>query len=316
MPRILSRLAAIACCPFVAASWLSRGGSGFSTLLLVASFYFSGADSRLWMSWTIRQSDARELDIDDDSVDLICTSPPYNVGIDYEDDETDDSLSMSEYRSLLRDVFDECRRVLESDGRMAVNVSPVVGRPMIDLPRTVKDIAEDAGLHLRDEIVWVKGDSESSSAWGSWRSASNPRQIMQHESVLVFYLDSAGREETRSETLPKDEFLDFSKSVWTIKPDTNHVDHPAAFPAELPYRILRLHSYRGDRVLDPFAGSGTTVAVADALGRDAVGVDVSEEYVERARERVRSFRLEEVVDRASSESQATLREAVGRVTSS
>lgn len=257
---------------------------------------------------TLLTGDARNLEmIDDETVDLIVTSPPYNLGVDY--DSTDDDLDESEYRSFLEDVLEECYRVLSSDGRIAVNVGLGVGRPIVDLPSIVRDCASEAGFSLRGKYVWDKGAAESSSAWGSWRSASNPREIIVHEMILVFYADSPGRHETRSETLPKDDFMQSIKSVLRVDPETN-VDHPAPFPPEIPCRLIQLHSYRGDTVLDPFSGTGTTCAVAAALDREAIGVDVSEKYTEMARERCRGFSLD-AVDVQSEVGQSTLAESWG-----
>lgn len=240
----------------------------------------------------IHCADARDMGmLDDGEANLVVTSPPYNLDVDYA--THDDDLPLAEYRQFLGDVFEEAYRILASDGRMATVVGIGTGQPVRDRPAVVKEAARSAGFHLRDITIWDKGDSEGSSAWGSWRSASNPRQIFQHEHILVFYKNEPGRAETRSETLPKDEFMQFVKSVWHVKPERGIEDHPAPFPPEIPYRLIKMHSYPGDVVVDPFAGSGTTVAVAETLDRQGIGIEVSEEYVDLARKRLDQFTRQE-----------------------
>jgi len=237
-------------------------------------------------------SDARDLSmLSDGEANLVVTSPPYNLDVDY--DSHDDDLPLAEYRQFIGDVFDEAYRVLASDGRMAVVVGIGTGQPVRDRPAMVKEAARSAGFELRGITIWDKCNSDSSSAWGSWRSASNPRQIFQHEHILVFYKNDPGRSEKRQNTLPKDEFMQFTKSVWHIKPERGVDDHPAPFPPEIPYRLVKLHSYPGDVVVDPFAGSGTAVAVANCLSREAIGVEISEEYADLARKRVDGFTWQE-----------------------
>lgn len=231
----------------------------------------------------IYHGDARNMDmLDDATANLVVTSPPYNLGVDYSD--IDDDLDPAEYCRFISEVLEECYRILDDDGRLAINVGLGVGRPLTNIPRIVQDCAEEAGFSLRDVHIWDKGESESSSAWGSWRSSSNPREIIQHEKILIFYKHYPGRQETRLRTIGKDDFMEITKSVWHVSPETA-VDHPAPYPPEIPRRLINLHSYSGDTVVDPFVGSGTTCAVASALDRRAIGIDLSEEYVEMAEKR-------------------------------
>ena len=233
--------------------------------------------------YQIHEADSRDMHaIDDDAVDLVVTSPPYNLNVEY--DTHDDALPSGDYADLLRDVFAECYRVLRPDGRMCVNVGIGAGHPVDDKPAIVKRIAtEDVGFRLRDKRVWDKGDSEQSSAWGSWRSASNPRTIFNHEEILTFYPERPGRDDTKAKTLTKPEFMRYVKSVWSIKPERGKPDHPAPFPREVPSRLIKLYSYEGDTVLDPFAGTGTTIEAALDLDRHGIGYEVSPDYASLAR---------------------------------
>lgn len=240
------------------------------------------------MTYTVHESDSRDMVEPDASVDLVVTSPPYNVGIDYADH--DDSMPDDEYLALLRDVFSECYRVLRSGGRMVTVVGYGAGVPIEDRPADVRDTATDAGFDLRDRFVWDKGANESSSAWGSWRSPSNPRQIFNHEAILTFFKDKPDRTDRSGKTIRKSEFLKAVKSVWRIPytADDIGVDHPAPFPKKLARRAVDLYSFPDDTVLDPFAGSGTALVAAIEADRDAIGYDTSAAYVDTARRRCKA----------------------------
>lgn len=224
----------------------------------------------------IRNCDARELDfIDDGSIDLIITSPPYNVSVDY--DSYDDDLDRGEYRKFIADVFNEGERVLKDCGRFCVVVSLKNDGEVVDNPSVIKNVAREMGWNLRFEIVWSKGESESSTAWGSWRSPSSPRPIFNHEYIYIFDVGESKKDYRKS--IPKKRFMDLVKSVWDVS--TGHVpEHPATFPVEIPERLIELNSYQGDVVLDPMVGSGNTVIAAENLDRAWVGTDISEKYID------------------------------------
>lgn len=249
------------------------------------------------MPHIIHTHDARDMyAVDDESVDLIVTSPPYNIGVEY--DDHDDRLPDGEYHDLLIDVFEECLRVLREGGRMVTVVGFGAGVPIVDRPYEVRVIATDLGFDLRDRYVWDKGTNESSSAWGSWRSPSNPRQIFNHESVLVFYKDSPARDDKSGKTIPKSEFMKAVKSVWRIpyeRADVD-VDHPAPFPKRLARRAVDLYSFPGDTVLDPFAGSGTALVAAIEADREAIGYEKSASYADLARRRCKAADEQSAID--------------------
>ncbi|MEM4183400.1 MAG: site-specific DNA-methyltransferase [Candidatus Caldarchaeum sp.] len=232
--------------------------------------------------------DSRRMDcVPDSCVHLVVTSPPYNVGKEYDED-----LDMDEYLSLLRDVFAETYRVLVCGGRACVNVANVGRKPYIPYHKYVIDVMLGLGFLMRGEVIWCKGAGAGvSSAWGSWMSASNPVLRDTHEYVLVFSKGRFARDGVgRESTITRDEFLEFTRSVWVFRPESaRRAGHPAPFPLELPYRCIQLYSFRGDVVLDPFCGVGTTCVAAAATGRRFIGFDVNPEYVERARRRVEEY---------------------------
>ncbi|HVF13290.1 MAG TPA: site-specific DNA-methyltransferase [Acidimicrobiales bacterium] len=240
-------------------------------------------------------------DIKDGCVALVVTSPPYYAGKEYEQAVGVGGVPASylDYLAMLGDVFAECRRVLEPGGRIAVNVANLGRRPYRSLASDViRILQDDLGLLLRGEIVWVKAEGASGScAWGSYRSPSNPVLRDVSERVVVA---SKGRFDRarptarrRAEGLPSeatvraDEFLESTLDVWHIPPESaRRVGHPAPFPVELPQRLIELYTYRGDLVLDPFLGSGSTAVAAARTGRRWAGFDTDPAYVEQARLRV------------------------------
>ena len=221
----------------------------------------------------------------DESIDMIITSPPYNVGKDYDDD-----LTFEQYRDLLRNVWRETHRVLVDGGRACVNVANVGRKPYIPLNAIVSADMVDLGFLMRGEIIWNKAASAGTScAWGSWMSASNPVLRDVHEYILVFSKNSFSRakKDAAKSTIEKDSFLEWTKSIWTFPTESaKRVSHPAPFPVELPRRPIELYTFEGDTVLDPFIGSGTTAAASQATGRDWVGYEISEEYADVAWKRM------------------------------
>jgi len=234
---------------------------------------------------TVQCVDSREMSIlPDESIHLMVTSPPYNVGKDYDLD-----LSLEEYRTLLSDVCREVYRKLVVGGRACVNVANLGRRPYIPIHSYIIADMLEIGFLMRGEIIWNKAASAgSSTAWGSWKSATNPVMRDVHEYILVFSKGSMGRSgEGRTSTITRDEFLEYTKSIWSFPAESaTRVGHPAPFPEELPRRLIQLYTFEGDIVLDPFCGSGTTCVAALKSNRHYIGFDNSEEYVELSRERI------------------------------
>jgi site-specific DNA-methyltransferase (adenine-specific) len=234
----------------------------------------------------IFQASAEQMDaIPDASVHLMVTSPPYNVTKEY-----DDELSLAEYLGLLRRVFTETYRVLVHGGRACVNVANLGRRPYIPLSDYISHLMIEIGFLMRGEIIWQKGAGAGvSMAWGSWQSASNPVLRDTHEYILVFSKGAFGRKKIagQEDTITKEQFMEWTKSVWTMNPESaKKVGHPAPFPVELPARLIQLYTFSGDVVLDPFMGSGTTAIAARQAGRRYVGFEVDQEYICLAEKRL------------------------------
>ena len=226
--------------------------------------------------------------VPDNSVHLMVTSPPYNVGKEY-----DQNLTLQQYREFLRNVWSEVRRVLVPGGRACINVANLGRKPYIPLHAYIIDDMLSLGFLMRGEIIWNKAASASvSTAWGSWLSASNPTLRDVHEYILVFSKDSFRRKppEKRVNTIEKEDFLDGTKSVWNIPAaSAKKIGHPAPFPEELPARLIELYAFEGEVVLDPFLGSGQTALAAINHGRDYLGYEIDEGYVQLARKRIETI---------------------------
>ncbi len=230
------------------------------------------------------KSSEQMAELPDDSVHLMVTSPPYNVQKEYDED-----LSLEEHRQLLRRVFAETYRVLTTGGRACINIANLGRKPYIPMHVFLIEDLLKLGFLMRGEIIWNKAGSASpSTAWGSWLSASNPVLRDVHEYIMVFSKDSFSRPvEGRQSTIERDDFLAWTKSIWTFPPaSARQVGHPAPFPEELPQRLIELYTFAGDVVLDPFCGSGTTCIAAARAGRRYIGYEIEESYVQLAEERL------------------------------
>ncbi len=228
-------------------------------------------------------------ELPDNSVHLMITSPPYNASKDY-----DDNLSLDEYLGLLKRVWQETYRVTVPGGRVCINIANLGRKPYIPLHSYLIEDMQDIGFLMRGEIIWNKASSASpSTAWGSWMSAANPVLRDIHEYILIFSKDSFSRKrEERENTIGKEEFLEWTKSVWIFPAvSARKIGHPAPFPEELPYRLIQLYSFKGDVVLDPFAGSGTTCLSALKSERNYIGYDSNQDYIELANRRIREYML-------------------------
>jgi len=252
----------------------------------------------------IFEGDAREItdeQVADRSVALLVTSPPYFAGKEYEIDLAAGHVPSSyvDYLEMLRDVFSVCLRKLEPGGRMAINVANLGRKPYRSLSADVISILQDdLGMLMRGEIIWQKARGAGGScAWGSFRSPQNPVLRDVTERVIVASKGRFDRALNRARrqaeglphqpTIPTEEFLEATIDIWEIASESaRKVGHPAPFPVALPRRLIELYTYKGDLVLDPFMGSGSTAVAAARSGRHYVGIETEPEYVELARTRL------------------------------
>ena len=235
-------------------------------------------------------------DIPNNSLHLMITSPPYNVSKEYDND-----LSLNEYLNLLKNCFTETYRVLVDGGRACINIANIGRKPYIPLSDYVSKIMIEIGFNMRGEIIWNKSAGAGiSTAWGSFQSASNPILRDVHEYILIFSKGNYKRErdknekEFRHDNITKEEFIEWTKSVWTMNTESaKRIGHPAPFPEELPNRLIKLFSFTNDIVIDPFMGSGTTAIAAIKNNRNFVGYEINKEYINLANNRILNLKINE-----------------------
>ncbi len=223
------------------------------------------------------------------SVHLAITSPPYNLRIPYLGYA--DDLPPEAYLAWLRDVWRSLYRTLVAGGRFVLNVAPTSIKDFRPIHHDLSRDLREMGYIMRTEIIWYKQTMGRRTAWGSWRSPSNPHIVPSWEYVLVFCKEQWRLDGDRRQIdIGPREFEQFSDGFWTIPPERRRQGHPAPFPEALIERLVKFYSYRQNVVLDMFGGTGTVAAVARRLGRHYLHIDTSEEYCRLATQRIRAVR--------------------------
>ncbi len=224
----------------------------------------------------------------DNCVDLVFTSPPYNFGLDYENHK--DGTDWNAYFDKLFAVFKECIRVLKYGGRIIVNVQPLFS-DYIPIHHIISNFFMENKLIWKGEILWEKNNYNCKyTAWGSWKSPSNPYIKYTWEFLEIFCKGDLKHQGDRSKAdISSDEFKKWVYAKWSIAPERNMKEygHPAMFPEKLVEQALKLFSFENDVILDPFNGVGTTTKVAKQFNRRFIGIDISEEYTKKAKERLK-----------------------------
>jgi site-specific DNA-methyltransferase (adenine-specific) len=225
--------------------------------------------------------------VDDNSIDLIITSPPYNVDIQYNSHK--DDVSYVDYLEFSKKWMTCCFAWLKEDGRFCLNVpldKNKGGQQSVGADLTT--IAKEVGFHYHSTIVWNEGNISRRTAWGSWKSASAPYVIAPVELIVVLYKEKWKKTSgSKISDIERNEFMDWTNGLWVFNGESKkRIGHPAPFPIELPRRCIKLFSYVDDIVLDPFSGSGTTLIAAVANNRKGIGIDVDLKYCELARKRI------------------------------
>ncbi len=228
--------------------------------------------------------------IPDNIAQIAITSPPYNLGINY--DIHNDNLDYERYLEWMRKVWLETKRVLVPGGRFALNIAPTSIKNFRPIHHDFSNQLRDIGMIMRTEIIWYKQTMRRRTAWGSWKSPANPHIVPSWEYVLVFSkgswtLDS----DSKDADITADEFMRFSDGLWYIPPESQRRGHPTPFPEELIYRLIKFYTYKGNTVLDMFGGTGTVAVVAQKTGRHFIHIDISSKYCEIAGQRLETARM-------------------------
>lgn len=224
--------------------------------------------------------------VKDGAIDLIVTSPPYNLGIKY--DSMDDSMPLEEYMDFSKRWMGRAFGWLREDGRMCVNVAIDAAKGTRHfLASTLYGCAISKGFKYYGSVLWDKRHIKQSNAFGSWLSASAPCISQPVELIMIFYKSGWKKHSgSRINDITKDEFVSWVRGIWTVNGESaKRIGHPAPFPTEIPKRCIKLLSFKGDTVLDPFAGSGSTIEAAILNGRKAIGIELSENYTSMAIQR-------------------------------
>src|SRR3990167_9434155 len=240
----------------------------------------------------IIQGDCLEVmkEIPDKSVDLVITSPPYNVGIEY--DEWNDNLLWDDYYAWCEKWLKEILRILKDDGRFCLNHYLSLGQsnnmhaPLMKL----NELSEKIGFKHHGIAIWTDTTLTKRMAWGSWLSASAPYLNSPYEGILVLYKNQWKKEKKGKSTITPQEFMMATSGVWSIKTEHNGFTK-ANFPIDLPFLCIKLLSYEGELILDPFNGSGSTSLAAKYLNRNFIGIEISEKYCKIAEDRLRQETL-------------------------
>jgi site-specific DNA-methyltransferase (adenine-specific) len=256
----------------------------------------------------LRVGDARDLSwIPDASVHLVVTSPPYWTLKQYAPGNSDQMGHFEDYEHFLSEldrVWRECSRVLVGGGRICCVVGDVCvprkkgGRHhVIPLHADIQVHARRLGLDSLTPILWHKIANGAMEAEGNgagfYGKPYQPGGIIKNDIEHILFLRKGGQYRSAPtlqkalSMLTKDEMNSWQRSIWTdLRGASTRDGHPAPFPVELAERLIRLFSFAGDTILDPFAGTGSTSQAAMIAGRNSIANEIEPAYVEIARRRI------------------------------
>ena len=248
--------------------------------------------------------------ISPDSVQLTITSPPYRNAIDYDMHASGSGgyyrgrtrIETNDYVDEMVEIFnDKVYRVTKNGGYCCIVIAnevtngTILPLPHIVLSQLVKPFGQ---WNLHEEIIWHKVTG-GTNRYGSFIINPYPkyyRANIMHEFILVLRKGDvkSGRTQ-RDETLPathEEWTKEIANSIWHIAPvPPGYIAHPCPFPEEIPYRLMKLYSYEGDTILDPFNGSGQTTKVASHFNRRYIGIEIVNEYIQLAKARLAEEQL-------------------------
>ena len=260
-------------------------------------------------------------ELPDFSVDLIITSPPYFNIKDYSKDgyqnishsqnkacDLGSINSFDDYIKGLLEVWKECFRVLRPNGKLCINVPlmPMLkknltthhNRHIFDLQSEIQNsILKNTKFFLMDLYIWNRVNTTKSLMFGSYPYPNNFYAQNTSEFITIFvkdgkpkFVDKTIKEKSK---LTQTEWIEFTKQIWNIpipnKSDIAFGKHAAIMPAEIPYRLTKMYSFKNDIILDPLTGSGTTLRMAKNLGRNFVGYELYENYKNLINERLNAL---------------------------
>jgi site-specific DNA-methyltransferase (adenine-specific) len=245
------------------------------------------------------------------SIDLIVTSPPYGVNIAY--DVHDDDMEISEYLEFSRKWLTEAYKLLKDDGRIALNIPYEINRQAkggrIFFVSEVYQVMKEIGFKFFG-VVDLEEDSphrSKTTAWGSWMSPSSPYIYNPKECIILAYkkvhikkvkgepqwkgeptITEEGKTKMVYQEEDKKDFMELVFGQWKYLNDSRPMTK-ATFSMDIPTKAIKILSYKNDIILDPFNGSGTSCVAAEVLDRRWIGIELSPNYAEIARQRIQGF---------------------------
>lgn len=252
-------------------------------------------------------------EIKDNSIDLIITSPPYFNIKDYSKNGTQeeklgkkiagnigDINVFENYIEKMLEVWKECFRVLKPNGKLCINVPlmPMLkkdynshyNRHIFDLQSEIQNsILKNTEFYLLDLYIWNRTNSTKRLMFGSYPYPRNFYAQNTTEFITIYVKDGKSMNDIdpknkEKSKLTKEEWVTYTKQIWNIpipnKKDLAFGIHSAIMPEEIVKRLIKLYSYVGDTVLDPFAGSGTTLKIAKENERFFIGYEIYNHYEE------------------------------------
>jgi len=228
--------------------------------------------------------------IQENSIDLIVTSPPYNVDIKY--NSHNDTMSYEDYIIFTYQWIKKCYKFLKSDGRFCLNIPLDKNKGgHQSVYADITTIAKKVGFKYHSTIIWNEQNISRRTAWGSWLSATAPFVIAPVEVIVVLYKKSRKKtNSSRISDIERKEFMEWTNSFWNFSGESKtKIGHPAPFPIELPRRCIKLFSFVGDTVLDPFLGSGSTLLACLKTNRNGIGIEIDKNYCLLAEKRLNTF---------------------------
>lgn len=227
--------------------------------------------------------------IKENSIDLIVTSPPYNVDIKY--NSNNDKLDYGTYLEFTKEWVLKCYKLAKDDGRFCLNIPLDKNKDgQQSVCADITTIAKQIGWKYHSTIIWNEGNISRRTAWGSWLSASAPYVIAPVEVIVVLYKKYWRKILPGKSDITKEEFLEWTNGVWTFNGESKkRIGHPAPYPVELPRRCIKLFTYTDNTILDPFLGSGTSLVACVATKRKGIGVDIDKQYCALAKRRILTY---------------------------
>jgi len=248
--------------------------------------------------------DARDLSfIPDQSVHLVVTSPPYWTLKAYREhpDQLGHVKDYEEFLAETNKVWEHCLRVLVPGGRLVCVVGDVClsrkenGRHLVmPLHADITVACRKIGFDNLNPIIWLKISNavfEANKTSKFLGKPYEPNAIIKNDMEFILMQRKSGgyrqptEEQRRLSRIPKQEFQAWCQQTWTLTGASTR-EHPAPYPLELASRLVKMFSFVGDTVLDPFAGSGTTLLAAAKSQRNSIGTEIDPAYFELARRRL------------------------------